>query len=213
MKAYCQEIIRQADAGVVSDEYLALAPAAREIASVMAKHYDRYAAQIWPDEKRVLEDYIARVTGLFEQRRFTGRAEELLGCRLPTEAFYPSMVMSVSHGADAIDTSEARDVFGIDLSPGDSFLFIGHEFIIYLLKHALRDEDALRHFETWEMTEAPAEYCLKELMGQYLFTGMRDRISPFYRLAENGRRSTADLYRTALLFPERESSLKKGVLS
>ena len=39
-KEFYREIIRQADAGEVPDHYLSLAPAAREIASVMAMHYD-----------------------------------------------------------------------------------------------------------------------------------------------------------------------------
>ena len=51
------------------------------------------------------------------------------------------MVASVQHGPDAIDISETQDIFGISRSPEDSFLFIGHEFIIYLLKQALREEE------------------------------------------------------------------------
>ena len=67
---------------------------------------------------------------------------------LPVETFHLSMVASVQHGPDAIDISETQDIFGISRSPEDSSLFIGHEFIIYLLKQALREEDAFRRFET-----------------------------------------------------------------
>ena len=111
--------------------------AAREIASVMEKHYDHYTEHIWPEQRRILEAYCAQVTALFEESRFSERAEEAVGCALPAAAFHPTMVNSIEHGAEAIDISEDQDVFGIARDPETAFRFIGHEFIIYLLKHAL----------------------------------------------------------------------------
>ena len=104
-KSFYREIIDQADRGEVPEHYLALAPAAREIAEVMVRNYDHYVRGIWPEDSRLLEDYIARVMPLFERDGFTERAEAVVGCKLPVEAFCPTMVTSVRGGAEAIDIS------------------------------------------------------------------------------------------------------------
>ena len=148
--------------------------------------------------RKILEDYIARVMPLFEQDGFTERAEEAVGCRLAAEAFCPTMVTSIQGGAEAIDISSTQDIFGISRSPENSFLFIGHEFIIYLLKRALCEEDAFRRFETWEPTEGLAEYYLKELTGRTLFAGAGKWTGLYARYASEGNPSAAELYRKAL---------------
>ena len=145
-----------------------------------------------------MDDYIARVMPLFEQDGFTERAEAAVGCKLAAEAFCPTMVTSIQNGAEAIDISGTQDIFGISRSPEDSFLFIGHEFIIYLLKQALREEDAFRRFETWEPTEGLAEYYLKELTGKTLFAEAGKWTNLYVRYASEGNPSTAELYRKAL---------------
>ncbi len=196
-KSFYQEIIDEADSGDVPEHYLALAPAAREIAEVMVRNYDHYIRAVWPEDKTLLQDHIARVMPLFERDSFTDRAEAAVGCRLPAE-FCPTMVASIQHGAEAIDISDTQDVFGISRSPEDSFLFIGHEFIIYLLKRALREEDAFKRFETWELTEALAEYYLKGLTGRTLFSGAEKWTKLYARYAREGDPSAAGLYRKAL---------------
>ena len=196
-KSFYEEIIRQADAGEVPEQYLPLAPAAREIAVVMVKCYDHYAECIWPEDRQILEAYIARVIPLFEESRFTDRAEEMLGCTLPVEAFHPTMVASIQGGAEAIDISQDQDVFGISRDPETNFRFIGHEFIIYLLKEALKNEDAFRRFETWSLTEGLAEYYLLRLTGKTCFPGAERYIDLYTSLDREGL-TAADLYRQAL---------------
>lgn len=197
-KSFYQEIIDQADRGEVPEHYLALAPAAREIAEVMVRNYDHYVREIWPEDKQLLEDYIARVMPLFDQDDFTERAEAAVSCQLAAEAFCPTMVTSIQGGAEAIDISNTQDIFGISRSPEDSFLFIGHEFIIYLLKQALSEEDAFRRFDTWEPTEGLAEYYLKELTGRTVFAGAGKWIDLYARYAREGNPSAAEMYRKAL---------------
>lgn len=197
-KSFYQWIVDQADSGDVPEHYLALAPAARDIAEVMVRNYDHYIHDIWPEDKRILQDYIAQVMPLFEQDDFTERAETAVGCKLPVEAFYPTMVTSIQHGANAIDISDTQDVFGISRSPEDSFLFIGHEFIIYLLKQALREEDAFKRFETWEVTEALAEYYLQKLTGRTFVSGVEKWIDLYSQYDRDGKQSAVELYRKTL---------------
>ena len=196
-KSFYQWIVDQADSGEVPEHYLALAPAARDIAEVMVRNYDHYIHDVWPEDKRILQDYIAQVMPLFEKDDFTERAEAAVGCKLPVEAFYPTMVTSIQHGANAIDISDTQDVFGISRSPEDSFLFIGHEFIIYLLKQALREEDAFKRFETWEVTEALAEYYLQKLTGR-TFSGVEKWIDLYSQYDRDGKQSAVELYRKTL---------------
>ena len=135
-----------------------------EIAGVMLRGYDVYIQRVWPEDQAVLLDYAARIQRRFEEADFTARAEELVGIELPT-AFRAMLCNSLAYGAEAIDISEDQDVFGIDRSEEHALLFMGHEFIIYLLKRALRDTDAFMRMETWTLTEGLAEFYLKRLMG------------------------------------------------
>ena len=124
----------------------------------------------------------------FEQSDFTDRAETVVGCTLSVEAFHPSMVTSIQHGAEAIDISETHDIFGICRSPEDSFLFIGHDFIIYLLKQALREEDAFRRFSRILSEETNREYALwrSGKMDRTVFSVFRKREPVRCRIIQKG---------------------------
>lgn len=124
-----------------------------EIAGVMLRGYDVYIQRVWPEDQAVLLDYAARIQRRFEEAEFTARAEELVGIELPTD-FRAMLCNSLAYGAEGIDVSEE-----------DALFFMGHEFIIFLLKRALRDADAFARMETWPLTEGLAEYYLKRLMG------------------------------------------------
>ena len=76
-------------------------------------------------------------------------------------------------------------------------LFIGHEFIIYLLKNALREEDAFRSFATWPLTEALAEYYLKRIMGNTCFFDGQRQWRMFYE-QQDQELTAVQLYRLAL---------------
>ena len=75
--------------------------------------------------------------------------------------------------------------------------FIGHEFVIYLLKSALREEDAFRSDLTWAVIEGLAEHDLLRLMGP---APMNDSFRPYAdvcrRLDREGM-TAAQLYRAA----------------
>ena len=147
----------------------------------------------------MLAAYIEKVMPLFESSGFTDRAEAAVGCALPSECFYATMVASVENGPEAIDISKDQDVFGIARAPEDAFWFIGHEYIIYLLKHALKDEDAFHRFETWPVTEGLAEYYLKKVMGSTRFFHEQQRYVSFFEACEGkGSHTAAVLYRMGL---------------
>lgn len=167
------------------------------LSQILLKHQDAYLRDIFPGEREKIAAAIVPVQAWFEEHDFTARAEELVGCELEAEAFTATMVSSVAHGPEAIDLTAEKDLFGIDHSTMDAVYFIGHEFIIYLLKAALREENAFRSNETWPLTEALAEYYLKRLMGDTrFFDGQREwRI--FYE-RQSPELTAVQLYRLAL---------------
>lgn len=198
-KEYYAELIRRVDCGDVPESFQEDTSVVRRISAVMVKHYDHYIENIWPGEKEKIEAYIPQVLALFEKSNFTDRAEKLVGCKLLSEYFSATLVTSVQNGAEAIDISGEQDVFGILRSPRDSFYFIGHEFIIYLLLNALKDQDAFQHFATWNLTEGLAEYYLKKIEGDSGFFESQKRYVEFYeKCEENGKLSAAELYRMGL---------------
>lgn len=169
-----------------------------KLSEIMIRHYDSYIEEIWPREKEKIKQYMPRLMDAFEQSSFTEKAEELVGCSLGSERFTAALVTSVEGGAEAIDISKEQDMFGIERGVEDAFYFIGHEFIIYLLFQALKDENAFCDFETWPYTEGLAEYYLKKIMGDIRFSDHKEHVELYERLAEEASLSAAELYRAAL---------------
>ncbi len=197
-KDYYADLIQMADNGNIPESYEKYVDIVRKISAVMIKHYDHYIAEIWPVEKEKIESYIPAVLCLFNQADFTGKAEELIGCRLLSEYFIATLVTSVENGAEAIDIDREQDVFGIVRDPVDAFYFIGHEFIIYLLFNALKDEDAFHNYDHWLATEGLAEYYLKKINGDTRFFNAQQKYVEFYeKCAEDKKLSAAELYRMA----------------
>ena len=168
-----------------------------QLSQILLKHREGYLRDIFPGERARIAEAIAPVQAWFWTHDFTARAEELVGCELAAEAFTATMVSSVAHGPEAIDLTPEKDLFGIDRSTMDAVYFIGHEFIIYLLKSALREEDAFRSNATWPLTEALAEYYLKRLMGDTRFFDGQREWRMFYERQAPGL-TAVQLYRLAL---------------
>ena len=194
-KEYYTDQLDEAISGPVPPEAEVYRPIVADICRVMIRHYDDYVARIWPGQEADIRRYIPQVEARFASSDFTARAVELVGCGLPGETFTATMVTSVENGAEAIDISKQLDVFGIVRNPVDAFYFIGHEFIIYLLKNALKDENAFRAFETWPITEGMAEYYLKRILGDTRFFTEQAKIVDF--LEQQPELPAEELYRLA----------------
>lgn len=169
-----------------------------DMAEIMASHYDEYVRNIWPQEKTAIEAYGANVLKIFEDNGFSERAEALVG-PLNSEFFTASLVSSVAGGAEAIDISREKDVFGIGRSVQDTAQFISHEYIIYLLAGALKGMDAFGRMETWPLTEGLAEYYLKKLTGSACFAGRAQEALRMYESIPGAETMTPkQLYQKAL---------------
>ena len=172
-----------------------------QLASVMIKHYDYYIENIWSAEQDKITQYIPTVQHLFEDSNFTEKAEAAVGSILPHEFFTATLVTSVENGAEAIDISDEQDVFGIERTPMDAFYLIGHEFIIYLLFDALKEENAFRELNTWNITEGLAEYYLKQVLGDTRFFNTHEKYVLFFEQANCQKQFNAvTLYKKGLEF-------------
>jgi len=197
-KDYYTDLLNEAINGPVPPEAEVYRPIVADICRVMLKHYDDYIARIWPGQEADIRRYIPRVEAQFAGSDFTARAVDMVGCGLPGESFTATLVTSVENGAEAIDISPELDVFGIVRDPVDAFYFIGHEFIIYLLKNALKDEDAFRSFATWPVTEGLAEYYLKQILGDTRFFNAQRNVVAFLEDQPGAENlSAVELYRMA----------------
>lgn len=197
-KAFYTDLLDEAVNGPVPPEAEVYRPIVADICRVMIRHYDDYIVRIWPEQENAIRRYIPLVEEQFAQSHFADRAVDLLGCHLPGNNFTATMVTSVENGAEAIDISPELDVFGIVRNPEDAFWFIGHEFIIYLLKTALKDENAFQSFATWPVTEGLAEYYLKKLLGSTRFFNAQAKIVVFLeQLPSAESMPAAELYRQA----------------
>ena len=196
-KVYYSQLMREVEENSLPEEYAPYAGVIKAVASVMVKHYDRYISDIWERDRQKIEAYIPQLLEEFTRLNFTDKAETVVGHKLSTDRFIATLVTSVENGAEAIDISDEQDVFGVERSVMDSVYFIGHEFIIYLLFDALREENAFRNFDTWALTEGLAEYYLKKIMGDTRFFNRQRKYVEFYESCE-GDLSAAELYRMAI---------------
>ncbi len=179
------------------EEYKKYQDQIREICKVMVRYYRDYAEHIWPTERVRIEKYIKNIQERFDRGPFSYLAEQAVGVGLSTDVFVASMVSSVQGGAEAIDISERQDVFGIERDETDAFYFIGHEYIIYLLKEALKGEDAFQSFETWLKTEGLAEYYLKLIMGDTrFFNEQQEYVRLYERSRMDGCHTAVELFRS-----------------
>ncbi len=197
-KAYYSTLLRQIETNALDEKLSAYTDVIKSVSEVMLKHYDDYVAHIWSAEQERIRAYIPQLEAYFTASDFTEQAEKLVGCKLPSDFFTVTFVSSVENGAEAIDISKEQDLFGIERSYMDSVYFIGHEFIIYLLFEALKNEDAFRTFDTWAQTEGLAEYYLKKIMGDTRFFNEQREYVEFYECCEAGKvLSAAELYKLA----------------
>lgn len=197
-KEYYSGLIRMINNNEVPEMFRDYTDIVYKISNVMVKHYDHYIDNIWKNEEKKIKAYIPEVFRLFEESHFTDRAEELVDCKLLSEFFTATLVTSVENGAEVIDISDEQDVFGIERTPLDAFYFIGHEFIIYLLFNALKNEDAFERLETWNLTEGLAEYYIKKITGNIKFANHR-KYAEFFEKCENAvKKSAVELYKMGL---------------
>ncbi len=167
------------------------------LSRILLKHHNAYICDIFPAQREKIAAAIAPVQEWFETHDFTAQAEKMVGHPLAAEAFTATMVSSVAGGAEAIDLTAEKDLFGIERSTMDAVYFIGHEFIIYLLKTALQEENAFRSNATWPLTEALAEYYLQRIMGDTRFFDGQRQWRAFYERQSPGL-TAVQLYRLAL---------------
>lgn len=197
-KEYYSGLIRMTNNNEVPETFRDYTDIVYKISNVMVKHYDHYIDNIWKNEEKKIKAYIPEVLRLFEESHFTDRAEEFVNCKLLSEFFTATLVTSVENGAEAIDISDEQDVFGIERTPLDAFYFIGHEFIIYLLFNALKNEDAFERLETWNLTEGLAEYYIKKITGNIKFANHRKYVEFFKKCENASKKSAVELYRMGL---------------
>lgn len=166
-------------------------PDMAEVCRVLGGHYQDYLRDVYPETLRELEPYAAQLQQLLDESDLVARAEALVGVSIP--AFRVMLCNSLAGGAEAIDISPDQDVFGNGRAPEGKSLFIGHEYIIYLLKKALAGTAAFQTWETWPITEGLAEYYLTRLCGESgAFQQMQD-VMDFYGQQRAGL-SARELY-------------------
>ena len=129
-----------------------------------------------------LSTYAEQVKKAFEENKVSVKFNEIMKFN-PKEAFYPIFCNSLDGGAEAIDVSINRHVFGIGRSVEHAVQFISHEYVIYLLKHTLADIPALNNpMKYWLHTESLAAYYQRKAFpGEHIFlTQERSEIVDFY---------------------------------
>jgi hypothetical protein len=171
-----------------------------DISRIMKSNYTIYTEKIWPVSEPVITEYAKAIEMKFNDHNFSEQAEKLVGEKFKFDAFYATMCNSLAYGAEAIDISDNQDVFGIDRSFEDAFYFIGHEFIIYLLKQALVQTSAFKSFETWGITEGLAEFYMIQIMGNSRFFKEQLKYANYYKqiYAIHPEYTAKDLYLIAL---------------
>ncbi len=198
-KEYYAKLIKRIDDNDVPECFREYTDIIYKISVIMVKHYDHYINNIWENEENKINSYFPNVLRLFELSDFTEKAEKAVGISLPDDGFRAMLVTSVENGAEAIDISDCQDVFGIVRDPVDAFYFIGHEYIIYLLLKALKNENAFKELKTWDITEGLAEYYLKIVLGDTRFFDSHQKYVKYFEQCEGAEKMTAvELYRRGL---------------
>ena len=130
------------------------------ICDVMIRNYSIYCFEIWQESEQELLPYAKNVEEIFRESLFSKNLEDVTNIKLKSE-FFATFCNSLDGGAEAIDISANQDVFGINRSYINAVEFISHEYIIYLLKQALRDTVVFSNpIKYWAYIEGLAEFYL-----------------------------------------------------
>ncbi len=159
-------------------------PDMAEVCRVLGAHYQEYVQVVYPETLKELEPYASELQHLLDETDLSGRAEALVGVSI--QAFRVMLCNSLAGGAEAIDISENQDVFDMGRTPDAELLFIGHEYIIYLLKKALAATAAFQTWDTWRITEGLAEYYLTRLRGDKGLFRQMQNVVDFYQQQRPG---------------------------
>ena len=198
-KDYYTELLHQVTDNSISNDLLQHSQAICQIAEVMIRHYDYFIENVWNIEQAKIAAYIPAVQQLFDDRGFAEKAEKAVGIKLSHDYFIATLVTSIENGAEAIDITDEQDVFGIERTPLDAFYFIAHEFIIYLLFNALKEENAFKELNTWSITEGLAEYYLKQILGDTrFFDAQKNWVAFFEQTNQLNQLDAVELYRQGL---------------
>lgn len=179
-------VFQPAKGDVAPESYYAAVddPAMKPVCQVLGKHYQAYLRDVYPESLREMQPYADELQRLLDESSLAERAEALVGASI--DSFRVMLVNSVEKGPEAMDISDDQDVFGIGRTPRDEMLFIGHEYMIYLLKQALAGTAAFCTWETWPLTEGLAEFYLTRLIGgSGIFRQMKDEVDFYCRQPEN----------------------------
>jgi len=168
------------------------------VSGVMARNFGIFREQVWPGIKAELAAYAAEVQAAFEQNVLTAKLEELVGIMPEYELFYPIFTNSLEGGAEAIDVTDNRHIFGIGRDVASAVQFIAHEYIISLLKQALRDTAAFTiSMQYWLQIESLAAYYYgKVFAGEHLF--IKDRTFIEFYESKNGTLAAKELFLAAV---------------
>ncbi len=172
------------------EDYKKYSEEIKGISSAMMRNYKIFEDRVWEQSQEEIDGYIEPINLTFEKSDFTDKAEKLTGETFKYEHFHAVMVNSMEDGPEAVDISESQDVFGIARSEKDSFYFIAHEFVIYLLKSALKDTSAFKDISKWNITEGLAEFYLRQIMCETEIFSQHDDAVKYY---EEEKRKNPDL--------------------
>jgi len=167
------------------------------ISKVMIGNYRIYTNCVWNEAQSKLLTYTKKVETIFEENDTSVKLEKLTGVT-PQENFYPIFCNSIDSGAEAIDVSMSRHVFGIGREVEKAVQFVTHEYVIYLLKQALIDTPAFSDpMKYWLQIEGLAAYYYEKIFpGRHIFLENREIIE-FYE-SKGGVLSAKELFLAAI---------------
>jgi hypothetical protein len=165
------------------------------ISEIMMENYQIYVDCVWSKAQPELLLYAEKVEAAFNENGVSAMLDKIVGIAPQTD-FHPIFCNSLDGGAEAIDVSANRHVFGIGRDIEGAVKFITHEYVIYLLKQALVDtpafSDPLKH---WMHIESLAAYYYgKVFPGEHVFLENREIIEAYENKNENGMLSAKELF-------------------
>lgn len=191
---YFLNLLRQVNHGKLSGHLLRYEEDICRICTLMARYYKDFVRDVWAVEEQRILTHIFSVERQFRDSSFVDKANTLLDIDVP---FVASFVSSVENGAEGIDVSDVVDVFGIERSAEDALFFIGHEYLIYQLKHIFKETPAFHSFATWRLTEALAEYYIQKILGETRFFAELSDVLAFYEASHY--QTPLELFASALV--------------
>lgn len=178
-----------------------------KISEIIKKNYAKFTMDVWPHERKKLEEVAEKLNQSLKDKNIINRCEEIVGKEYKSPSFKVTLCSSMKNGPDANDLGYDKNCHYYGRSIDEITHFVSHEVIIRILMpiaNKYKEEFNIENsYLFYDALESLAEfYNLRVLNEHYVnFFGRLKLVDLYEKLySESGNLSPEELLKSGLKY-------------